>query len=93
MNDPARRHRLQFSVRTMLVFVALVGVDPDGEVWAVGGYVPTPGQPRSLTAKWISHDDPCTWPKSVKPAPQVTDAEDASEAYLQCRYACDLAAQ
>ena len=34
MNEPARRNRLQFSLRAMLVFVALVGVDLDG---AVGG--------------------------------------------------------
>jgi hypothetical protein len=65
----------------------VVGTYPDGEVHAVGCYVALECKPRTLTLKWLSWEEPTTWPKSVKRQPRSDDSDDAATAYLRCRYA------
>jgi hypothetical protein len=70
----------------------VVATYPDGEVCGFGCYVRAEDKPGTWTLKWLCHDEPTTWPKSVKRRPRSDDMSDAETAYLRCltaRSLCD----
>ena len=68
----------------------VVATYPDGEVCGFGCYVPAKDKRGTWTLKWLCHDEPTTWPKSVKRRPRSDDMSDADTAYLQCLTAPSL---
>ena len=62
----------------------VVATYPDGEVCGFGCYVRAEDKPGTWTLKWLRHDEPTTWPKSVKRQPRSDDMSGAETAYLQC---------